>query len=47
MNSDAYEAPALTVLGDVEELTAGGQGTGDGTGSLKPDAASEQFGIAG
>jgi hypothetical protein len=39
MRDDAYQAPELTVLGGVEELTEGGQGTGDGTGSLTKDTA--------
>jgi hypothetical protein len=36
-----YEAPALRPLGSIDELTAGGQGTGDGTGSIPPDATSQ------
>ena len=48
MRHETYESPALTVLGDVDELTAGGQGTGDGTGSVKQtDDAGDQFGVAG
>jgi hypothetical protein len=42
--SEAYQAPGIVVLGTIPELTAGGQGTGDGTGSLPADTkAPEQI----
>jgi hypothetical protein len=34
MRELTYEPPSLTILGSVESLTEGGQGTGDGTGSI-------------
>jgi hypothetical protein len=48
MTELTYEPPSLSVLGSVESLTEGGQGTGDGTGSVvKTPATGADAGVAG
>jgi len=44
-----YEPPSLSILGTVDSLTAGGQGTGDGTGSItsKTPGTAGDAGVAG